>query len=342
MRRVLQSNVELPLNRAYCDLATGIVVQTRGDLCAAACHLAIAESAGEADRRAAVMSEDGQEEQPADELLDDMLHGIRNTVERLPTLHPSAIPDEVFRCRKVATTIQTAECSNWHASADTFRAAYEGASPAFAQRSHCLLSFTKTFQDEYDVLSPPGAGDLAFMRGIFESDAKGSRKASGETVRRAIALAGSATEAECSVSALLGGIKEAFIGDLLDGYLCDLRYLLTTVAVPECTVPIDPSVPGDEEYKRHLPDISPTPASSAPSSSTPAPAITAKRRRATSSIVHAANASHTARRHARRRHGPVTVIVPTAGHIRRRRSRQGVDPKGCTGPHVPHSRDMRP
>ncbi|RKO87718.1 hypothetical protein BDK51DRAFT_26908 [Blyttiomyces helicus] len=175
--------------------------------------------------------------------------------------------------RKIDTAARAAECRDWRTCADAFWVAYEGATPAFESRSYCLHFFNKIFHNSNSLISPPSAGDVAFMRGIFENDAelvwhrvvcgrtiaflcmcKGSRKTGDEIARRAIALAESATDAERSATADLDGDKLSIVGDLLDGNLSDLRALLSALAVPHCAVPFGPAAPGDAAYKQRLTD----------------------------------------------------------------------------------------
>ncbi|RKO88320.1 hypothetical protein BDK51DRAFT_38949 [Blyttiomyces helicus] len=227
------SSVEPFLHRASCGYAIATVMKRDGHLEAAVERyhraIAIAESASEAERRSMVLFHG--EEKSTGELLDELLGRVRieltTTVERIST-----IPDESFRLAKMATA-----CRAWESK------------DCFAQRSFCINIYTRIFRDGNAFISPPTAGDLAFMRGIFESDAepvlhrvqcgftlgylhgrRGNRKASGDDYRRAIALAKSATAAERSATARLGAGKTAIVGDLLDGYLRVLRRALPVLA----------------------------------------------------------------------------------------------------------------
>ncbi|RKO88319.1 hypothetical protein BDK51DRAFT_38948 [Blyttiomyces helicus] len=260
-----------PPLEAHCAYAIGILMDSDGRYRRG---IATAESASEADRRVIVMYHDG--DKPAGELLDKFLETLRQrlakTLQQISTMNPSAIPDEISRLPKIATATRTRECRDWRASADAFRAAYDGASPDFAPRSYCIWYYTHIFHDGPDTLLQPTACDLAFMRGIFESDAapiphrvlcgytlcylrvrKGDCKKSGETARCVIALAEYATVAEGSAAARPDGKGES-IGELLDSYLVYLRVILAETTIPDCTVPFAPAAPGDAAYKQRLTD----------------------------------------------------------------------------------------
>ncbi|RKO89760.1 hypothetical protein BDK51DRAFT_29862 [Blyttiomyces helicus] len=110
MRRILQSEAETPLHRAYCGCTLGFLLERQGDFQAAVSRyrraVATVKSATEAYRRAIVISD--SIERPTGELLDDFL-GLRFNLEMIEDpfsmSHPSSMLHENSRTAKISSAI---------------------------------------------------------------------------------------------------------------------------------------------------------------------------------------------------------------------------------------------
>ncbi|RKO82702.1 hypothetical protein BDK51DRAFT_51359 [Blyttiomyces helicus] len=284
MRRILQSELEPVLHRAYCANIIGLLIWRQGDLKAAAQRyrrgIALASSATEAYRQDPIIfkyrySCTGE---AIDELLDDMRINLDFIGKQLSMVDPLAVrarPKGSFAFMKMMIATRAADCENYRVSADLFRAAFEDASPAFPHRFHCLHCFTALFRDHHIPL--PSAADLAFLRDLLNSDSeplihrvycgftlghlmwrRGDNRAAAKSCRHAIALAESAS-AEDRLATTMVWDQDKPIGDLLCEALWSLRKILAVSERPrvplartDVNVPFGLSVDGDAAQQDRL------------------------------------------------------------------------------------------
>ncbi|RKO92983.1 hypothetical protein BDK51DRAFT_41810 [Blyttiomyces helicus] len=129
--------------------------------------------------------------------------------------------------------------NDWRATADAYRAAVEGASPAFLQRFNCLSHFARIFCEDHVIAAT--ADDLTFIHRIFKSEAQplphrvtcgytlgrmslrmGDLHTAMKRYSRALFLAESATAAYRSVTVISDG-QTVSTGALLEAEITILR-----------------------------------------------------------------------------------------------------------------------
>ncbi|RKO92946.1 hypothetical protein BDK51DRAFT_50225 [Blyttiomyces helicus] len=215
--------------------------------------ITVAESANEADRclLTAVSSPDhrrpvaGHAGRVIDDLLEQMRIDLATIEEQLSIAYPlvrHATLEEDLRIMKMDIATFVGDRSHWRMSAEFYWAAYDAASPLFADRFDGLNSLTAIFVNHH--ISPPYADDLAFMCDILESNAErvlhrvqcgrslaqlmrrvDDNKVASKLCRHAIGVAGNAPGGDYYSTIRVSGSQKC-TGDLIDDAVVILRGLL--------------------------------------------------------------------------------------------------------------------